>query len=576
MKNKFLILFFLLFVAHIFSCKQEPNYFSIPKSYLDYTININDTKVDTSYKYSIKYEDTTYLNITFKEDLDISELVLSIPSRVICDIYFNGEYFNSNKHECIYNAEEEFIDIKKGFPISPENTNVKLVFRTNKTIKKGDRFSFIIFKSPIYMDKIRAIEFYSKKNVFENNKPKTLEIETKDYLLESELPVIKINTEKRLYDNYYVYGNLEIFEKSKDLFKDKADKETNIKIKIRGQSSKYYRKQSYKFTSIKTDSTNNNIKLLGLPKENDWILYAPYWDESLIRNNIVFQLWREMGYYSPRTKYVELVVNNDYRGIYVLTEKIKIDKNRLNLNKLSKKDTSKTAITGGYVFKLDKGRKIYWPSEFAENGYSRCYYYVSPTYRNINDKQRKYINNYVSNFEKALYNDINWNEYINEQSFIDFLIINELAKNIDSYRLSTYMSKDKNGKLEMGPIWDFDRAFGNDNKEGANKFDGFIYELKFIPFWWTKLMNNKEFKHKLIQRYKELRKTTLSDNNINLIINYNYNIIKPSIEREATRWRTYIKNEGNPYNAKSFDEAVWYLKDWLNKRINYLDKQWNY
>ncbi len=578
MKNKVLIVFSLFFVALNYSCKQYTDYYSIPKSYLTYKIRINNNKVDTNYKYDIKYNDTTYLNIIFKKDLNVSELVLSMPSKMICDIYFNEKYFNSNKHECIYNSEQIFLKEKDGVPISPENINIKMLFKTKKTIKKGDKFSFIIFKSYIYIDNLKTIEFYSKKNDFKNSEPKALIVETKDYFVESKLPIIKIKTEKTLYDNDYIYGIMELFNNNEKInyLKNISNKKENIKLKIRGQSSKYFKKQSYKITTLKADSTTNNIKFLGLPKENDWILYAPYWDESLIRNNLVYQLWREMGYYSPKTKYVEFVLNNDYRGIYVLTEKIKIDKNRFNLNKLSKKDTSEQDITGGYIFKLDKGDETYWPSNFAENGYSRCYYDVSPTYKNMNEKQQKYIKNYVNDFENALYNDSNWIEYIEEQSFIDYLIINELAKNIDSYRLSTYISKDKNSPLKMGPIWDFDRAFGNEDKiKGINNFDGFIYKLKFVPFWWSKLMRNDNFKSKLIKRYKELRITTLSDKNISLIINNNYNIIKQSMEREAFRWRTYIKNEGNPYNAKSFDDAVSYLKNWTFGRTKYLDKTWN-
>jgi len=577
MKNKVLIIFFLFFVALNYSCEQYVDYFSIPKPYVDYTIRINNNIVDTSYKYEIGYEDTTYLNIIFKEDLDISELVLSVPSRVICDIYFNEVYFNSNKHECIYNSEQIFLKEKDGVPISPENINVKMLFKNKRTIKKGDKFSFIIFKSFTNIDNLKTIKLYSKKNDFENYEPKALKIETKDYFIESELPIIKVNTNKRLFDKYYAYGNIEIFDnKELNSIKNIPDKSIYIKMKIRGQSSKYYRKQSYKITTLKADSTTNNIKFLTLPKENDWILYAPYWDESLIRNNLVYQLWREMGYYSPKTKYVNLVINNDYRGIYVLTEKIKIDKNRFNLNKLSKNDTSLTNITGGYIFKLDKGHKVCWSSNYADNGYSHCYYYVSPTYKDMNKQQRKYIKNYVNDFENALYNDTNWKDYIDEQTFIDYLIINELAKNIDSYRLSTYMSKDKNGKLKMGPIWDFDRAFGNEDKtKEVNNFDGFIYELKFVPFWWSKLMSNEKFKSKLIKRYKELRITTLSDENIKSIISKNYNIIKPSMENEALRWRTYINNEGNPYNAKSFEDAIFYLENWTLERAKYLDKIWN-
>ena len=573
-KNKYLSVLIILLITFVYSCKQDTGYFSIPKSIIDYQILINNNSVDANSADTIEYEDTTKLIFTFKENIDASDLVISFPANVVCDIYFNGEFFNSNKHEFIYNAEEIFLNNEKGIPISPENTFVKLLFNNKQKIKVGDEFVFIVFKSSYEIAKFKTINFYSKNDIYDT---KELEVETVKYFAESKLPIVKINTSKILADSEYSYGELDVFNGNKinNLRNDTAEIETKLKIKIRGQSSKYYRKQSYKLTTLKTDSSNNNIELIGLPKENDWILYAPYWDESLIRNNLVYQLWADLGYYSPKTKYVELVLNNDYRGIYVLTEKIKIDKNRFNLNKLSKNDTSLADISGGYIFKIDKGKKTCWASKTVTNGYTRCYYYVSPTNKKMNNNQRMYIKNYVNDFENALLNDSNWQEYIDEQSFIDYLIVNELAKNIDSYRLSTYMSKDKNGKLKMGPIWDFDRAFGNEDKVNVNKFDGFIYNLEFVPFWWSKLMSNDEFKNKLVKRYKELRKTALSDKNIDKIITNNYNILKPSMEREAIRWRTYINNEGNPHNAKSFEDAVDYLRDWTHKRAEYLDKTWN-
>ena len=574
--RKFIAVIILLLISFVYSCKQGTDYYSVPKSIIDYSVFVNEKLIDTNLNNTLNYNDTTELILKFKESIDVSELIISIPSNIICDIYFNDNCFNSNKHEFIYNAEEIFLNKENSIPISPENIYVKMHFDNNAIIKAGDKFSFVIFKSSFDIEKLKLINFYSKKQNYKNYSTKELEIETKQYFTETKLPVIKINTNKILSDTKNVFGNFEVYNgKQTNYLKESSQLSSNLKIKIRGQSSKYYRKQSYKITSLNSDSTNNNIELLGLPKENDWILYAPYWDESLIRNNLAFQLWREMGYYSPRTKYIELVINNDYRGIYVLTEKIKIDKKRFKLNKLSKKDTSLVDISGGYLFKIDKGPKNCWSSKLAINGYSRCYYYVSPSYKKTNANQRDYIKNYVNEFENALYNDANWHDYIDEKSFIDFIIINELAKNFDAYRLSTYLSKEKNGKLNMGPVWDFDRGFGNEDKLGNNNSDGFIYNLKLVPFWWAKLMSNKEFKSKLIKRYKELRATSLSDKNINIIINDNYNIIKPSIEREALRWRTYTNIEGNPYNAKSIEDAVDYLKNWTYNRAKYLDKEWD-
>ena len=215
-----------------------------------------------------------------------------------------------------------------------------------------------------------------------------------------------------------------------------------ISIEIRGSTSQSFPKKQYGFETQNNDGSNNNVSLLGLPSENDWILSAPYSDKSLIRNVLAYKLSESLGHYAPRTKFCELVLNKEYVGVYVLTEKIKRDKNRVDISKLKPEEIGGDDLTGGYIIKIDKstGSSCYgWSTEIAniyiQNEYPDC--------DNIAPEQREYIKSFINNFEEALfsYNFADsldgYLQFIDLNSALDYFIINEISKNIDSYGLST-------------------------------------------------------------------------------------------------------------------------------------------
>ena len=255
--------------------------------------------------------------------------------------------------------------------------------------------------------------------------------------------------------------------------------EGQISIEIRGSSSQSFPKKQYRLELQNEDGSNRNVSLLGMPKENDWILYAPYSDKSLIRNILAYKLARDMGYYAPRTKLCELILNGEYMGVYVLMEKIKRDKNRVNINSLNPDELEGEDLTGGYIIKIDRsqGDKSWFsPIRPIPNGQQQTeFVYEYPKSEDIVPEQEIYIREYITDFEQALNSpdfrdpNLGYKPYINVESFVDFLLLNEVTRNVDAYRLSTYMYKDKNGPLTMGPIWDFNLAFGNaDYCEGGS------------------------------------------------------------------------------------------------------------
>ena len=137
-----------------------------------------------------------------------------------------------------------------------------------------------------------------------------------------------------------------------------------IGIELRGSSSQVLEKKPYGFTTLLADDdSNNNVSLLGFPSENDWVLNSLAYDPSMIRDYLSYQLASNMGNYAPRVKYIEVIVNDDYKGVYILTEKIKRDSDRVNLKKIKDSDNSLPEVTGGYIIKADKttgGDEVAW------------------------------------------------------------------------------------------------------------------------------------------------------------------------------------------------------------------------
>jgi hypothetical protein len=283
-----------------------------------------------------------------------------------------------------------------------------------------------------------------------------------------------------------------------------------------------------------------------------------------------------MGNYSPRTKYCHLVINNDYRGIYVLTERIKRGKSRVDIAKLNKQTTNKDSITGGYIVKLDKGKGEAWRSPYSskiDSGYGKWFLYVYPKPNNLNKVQKAYITNYISDFETALLNHQNWEDYIDVESFIDHMLITEMMKNVDGYRLSTFYSKDRGAKLKAEPLWDLNLTFGLTSYYDGYKETGFMYSDEASPFWWQYFMKNQNFRKMLKARWIALRETTFSETAIDSYVDEEFAILKADVHYNTEKWLSYKESSNwRKEDHKSFEESVTYLKQWIKKRTNYLDQ----
>ncbi|HSH20028.1 MAG TPA: CotH kinase family protein, partial [Draconibacterium sp.] len=250
-----------------------------------------------------------------------------------------------------------------------------------------------------------------------------------------------------------------------------------ISIERRGESSNGFKKKSYSLELQNEDGSNNNVSILGLPEENDFVLYGPYSDKTLIKNVLSYELFRRTGRWAPGTRYVEVILNGDYNGVYVLTEKLKRDENRVDIDKLTEEDISPVDISGGYILRRDKTAKSddeeWWTSPVAQPYHERMWYeYFDPKYKDLTQDQADYIKDWMEEFDNVMSGEdfnapeIGYKKYIKTKSFIDMMFLNEISKGIDNYLFSTYFYKENDadgGQLVAGPPWDYNLGYGNLN-----------------------------------------------------------------------------------------------------------------
>lgn len=418
----------------------------------------------------------------------------------------------------------------------------------------------------------------------------------------SNLPVVKIDTEGReIVDEPKINAAMGIIDNGpgnlnhiNDPFNDYDGR---IGIEIRGSSSQMFPKKQYAVELWTAAGQDTSASILGLPEEEDWILYAPYSDKSLIRNVLTYKLGADMGWYAPRTRLCEFYLNNQYKGVYVLTEKIKRDKNRVDISTLNPHENSGDDLTGGYIVKLDKydgaTEGLGWDSPFyppnKANNQVVHFQYHYPKEDEITSEQRFYIENYITEFESALkgpyFRDSQggYRDFIHIESFIDFAIINELSRNVDGYRLSTFLYKDKNSKddkLYIGPIWDFNLAFGNADYCEGGSTTGWAWDFNnicngdfwLIPFWWKRFLRDPEYVIQFQNRWTELRNGLYSNETIMNYIDSLVSVLDEPQQRNFNKWpilSEYIWP--NNYVGNTYSNEVTYLKSWISDRLSWLD-----
>lgn len=400
----------------------------------------------------------------------------------------------------------------------------------------------------------------------------------------STLPILVIETFGRTPSiARMVQGHVAVIEPMAGVSKLSNAPSLNLRagVKLRGSSTGGLTKSSFFVETWDEFNNPRNVSPLGLPEESDWVLYAPnQYDPIMIHNPFIHQLSRDMGMYSPRTRFVEVfyqtrvgtVSSNQYFGVFVLEEKIKVDKNRVDIDPLDPEDLQVPAVTGGYLFKIDRTG----PGETGFAGGGATVIYVDPEEKQIKlaarDPQEQYVRNYFAAFGRAL-SSANWRDpvagypaYIDVDSWIDFHVLEVLSGNVDAMVLSTYFHKPRNGKITYGPHWDFDRALGSTDGRDTNPR---IWNTGpfFGSAWWSKIFTDRDFWQMWVDRWQDLRQNFFSRPHINQLIDKLTDELREAQPRETRKWRIPLRGGG------TYQGEIDHMKNWLSNRIDFIDRQ---
>ncbi|MEW6981819.1 CotH kinase family protein [Colwelliaceae bacterium 6471] len=332
-------------------------------------------------------------------------------------------------------------------------------------------------------------------------------------------------------------------------------------MKIRGRGNSTWYTHPKKPFQMKFD---NKTSFLDMPADKKWLFLAEYSDKTMLRNRIAF----EMGYISqldwtPQSAFAEVYLNEEYNGTYNITQKVEVSNNRLALG------------DAGYLLEIDQLDRLdaddvyFYTGNFLIN--------IKEPELDLGSTEYNYVKNLLNEFETVLHSAqftdpaSGYAKYIDIYSFIDWFLISEITKNVDSkFYSSIYLNVIPGEKIKMGPLWDFDLSFGNVDYADSQYATGFW--VKDHP-WYTRLFQDPEFVDKINERFAYFR------NNQNYIldkIDQQANALKWAQQENDNRWQTIgVYVWPNPVVFSTYGEEVAHLKSWYIKRMNWLESAFN-
>ncbi|MFM9984056.1 MAG: CotH kinase family protein [Flavobacteriales bacterium] len=381
-----------------------------------------------------------------------------------------------------------------------------------------------------------------------------------------KLPTIIINSE-----NYSIPNE----PKVKATFSLTCNDEENceaftrdVRIEVRGFSSTSFDKKQYTFTIAGDSTKKEKITPLGLNPSRRWILQGPYVDPSLIRNALVYSLWKEMGYWAPQSRYVELILNGNYQGVYLIMEKIEVNKSRLNL-------AIDTSSANAFLVQLNRRKENDDIIQVNEH------FFILSDLPDLKKTEayRLQTKSRLEKFCRDLEDPMAHQESIDIRSLADFILVQEMVKNVDAYKVSTWLYKDdilKDDRIHFGPVWDFDLSVGSSNILRGDSPESWIYPTdKSIPDFFANQFENPAFMAFMSSRYKELRSSIWSQQTLHHKIDSLVNCIgKEAIDRNFLRFPVLGQKTLNTYHnvPPTHQEEIAKMKDWLNLRLIWMDK----
>lgn len=400
----------------------------------------------------------------------------------------------------------------------------------------------------------------------------------------THLPIVKIDTAGQpipgeAREGTTIETKLEIID-NKDITNHQNDKPTlssNANIRYRGNSSIHFSKKGYAIDLVDVEGNEIEEKILGMKAHSEWVLHGPYLDKTLIRNYMWYNIGQEIMDAAPANRFCELFVDGKYQGLYLMVESpSRGDISRMEISKYKKGDPFTS-----YIVRLDKGSKVESQNLDTFSGYTlnrkMKLDVIYPGKNIITQELNTYVERDISKFEKALYSydydstKLGYKKYIDIDSFIDYFIINEFTLNYDAGNMSTYLYKDIKGKLNIY-IWDFNSA--NDNYAVPMNYQDFQFQWNT---WYYMLLKDEKFVNQIIKRYRELRKTYLSDDYLMKYIDNTVAYLGDAIDRNYEVWNGVyedqtIQLQPSERNLKSYPEAINQLKDSIKKRGKWLDE----
>ncbi|ARV15184.1 CotH kinase family protein [Polaribacter sp. SA4-12] len=392
--------------------------------------------------------------------------------------------------------------------------------------------------------------------------------DSKTYYIEisyfTGLPRILINTNNAAIDSKENYVEGSVTVKGGLYFEDLTTQE--MKIRGRGNSTWFlHPKKPYQL------KFGDKTPMLGMEEDKKWLFLAEYSDKSLMRNKISLDLGAMSNLeYTPKAEYAEVFLNDKYNGTYLVTQKVEVKTNRLNLP------------DNGYLIEIDQDHRIdvddvfFQPTIFSQFHSTNVFNIKEPSV-DYNSAAFNLIKNYINDFEAALFGNnfkdsqVGYQRYIDVSSFIDWYLIQEIAKTVDAqWYSSIYFNYVPGEKIKMGPIWDFDLSYGNVDYADSRYAEGFW--VKENP-WYKRLFEDPNFENQVKERFMYFYNNT--DVILDKIDAYGEYLDRSQVKNYET-WPTlgvYIWPNPIWYNTHS--EEVHHLKDWITTRMNWLHGEFN-
>jgi CotH protein len=368
-----------------------------------------------------------------------------------------------------------------------------------------------------------------------------------------DLPVVVIDAPNGIVDDPKRDATMRVYDRDRG-----EDYSGHIGIELRGYTSQQDDpKKPYAIETRTPSGANRNVSLLEMPRDNDWVLIASYLDKSQVRNYVVYRTARWVGHYASRTRLVEVVLNGSYEGVYLLGEQLKVDDDRVAVDD--------SDVSGGYLLEMISTRRSQGEQFFTTPVKKQPIVYKDPNREDLSLGRATWIRNYVNGCEITLYSDRfrnrrrGYRRCLDIDAAVDYMLLNELFRNADTLRNSTYMYKGVDTKLVLGPVWDYDHAVGNDGDAEDNLTSGWEYGAS--P-WAERLYADRAFRRRMAERWQELRAEGLRQRILQTLDRGARKLARGPAERNFARWPSRVTPP----------EAIDYLDSWLRRRIKWIDE----